>query len=156
MKTKTNIVSYEVAELLKKVGFDEDVYFNIYPDGTLTSNGFLCNYNKTDESPFSAPTYSEVVDWLLDKFGFFIEIDYIRMTYNFGKKYKYYVIDTTDENGFGGDLIIRSEESYETRNEAIEHALKKLLKKMLSLKEKEKEVEDASFKISDAQINVKN
>lgn len=132
MKNRSRIVSYDIAKLLKENGFDEEVYFRIYPDGTLATSGYLCDYNsKEDTYGFSAPTYSEVIDWFLDAYGIFIEIDYIRIPYNYDKKYKYFVIDVDDEDDdFGGDVIIRSENAYGTRDEAIEAALRGLLRKM--------------------------
>lgn len=134
MKNRNNIVSYNIAKLLKENGFDYDVYYRIYPDGKLSTCGYLKDYNNDEnEEPIvcSAPTYSEAIDWILEDYKIFIEIDYLRIPYNYNKKYKYFVIDVDDEdNDFGGDVLLKSDNAFGTRNEAIEAALKKLLSKL--------------------------
>ena len=67
----------------------------------------------------------------MEDYKIFIEIDYLRIPYNYNKKYKYFVIDVDDEdNDFGGDVLLKSDNAFGTRNEAIEAALKKLLSKL--------------------------
>lgn len=134
MRTKkNNIVSFGIAKKLKELGFIEDVYFRIYPDGSIATSGYLCDYNSQNTEACSAPTLSETVDWFYDNMDIFIEIDYIRMPYNYGKKFKYFVIDITDENGFGGDIIVRSDESFATKDDAIMEGIKHLLTKLEKL-----------------------
>lgn len=129
MRTKkTNIVSYEIAKLLKENGFNEDVYFRIYPDESIATSGYLCDYNSQNTNAYSAPTLSEVVDWIYDNFDVFIEIDYMRIPYSFDKKFKYFVVDLNDDN-FGGNILFKSDDAYENKNKAITEALKKFLGK---------------------------
>lgn len=164
MRTKkNNIVSYNVAKKLKDFGFNEDVYFRIYPDGSIATSGYLCDYNSKNEfNACSAPTLSETVDWIYDTFGIFIEIDYIRIPYNFGKKFKYFVIDITDENGFGGDIIVRSDDAFETKDDAIIEAINHLfnkLEKICSLHKVETkpiEVPKENFTFDGVELKVKS
>ena len=142
---KTNIVSYNIAKLLNDNGYNEDVYFRIYPDGSLATSGYLCDWNGNFTGAYSAPTLSDVVDWILDKYGIFIEIDYVRISYNFGKKFKYFVIDTS-EDSFGGDVLFRSDDAFETRNKAMEVAITKTLEKLRPLEVLQKEDEKVDSK----------
>lgn len=156
-KEKYNIVSYQIAKLLKKYGFSEDVYFRIYPDGSIATSGFLSNYNSHDTEAFSAPTLSEVIDWFYEKFDIFIEIDYIRIPYNFGKKFKYFIIDISDDS-FGGDILLKSDDAFETRNEAIFYAVKKLLENLKTFKKLEEQntnTEKETFIFEGIEIKVK-
>ena len=111
---------------------------------------------------FANLTLSETVDWIYDTFGIFIEIDYIRIPYNFGKKFKYFVIDITDENGFGGDIIVRSDESFETKDDAIIEAINHLfnkLEKICSLHKVETkpiEVPKENFTFDGVELKVKS
>lgn len=128
------IVSYRVAKLLKDVGFDWETYYRIYPDESVATSGHLEDYNAINEiEACSAPTHSDAIDWVLEEMDCFIEIDYMRINYNYGKKYKYFIINTNDEDTFGGELLYQSNESFETRNEAIEAALIELCEKTLKM-----------------------
>ena len=161
---RTNIVSYNIAKLLNDNGYNEDTYFRIYPDGSLATSGYLCDWNEKSIGAYSAPTFSDVVDWILEKYGIFIEIDYVRISYNFGKKFKYFVIDI-NEDSFGGDVLFRSDDAFETRNKAMEVAINKTLSKLrpLCVLQKESEptkkkeeilVEGMEFKIKKEKIEV--
>ena len=161
---RTNIVSYNIAKLLNDNGYNEDTYFRIYPDGSLATSGYLCDWNENSVGAYSAPTYSDVVDWILDKYGIFIEIDYVRISYNFGKKFKYFVIDI-NEDSFGGDVLFRSDDAFETRNKAMEVAIVKVLEKLRPLAVLQKEdktinpkeefiVEGMEFKLKKEKIEV--
>lgn len=161
---RTNIVSYNIAKLLNDNGYNEDTYFRIYPDGSLATSGYLCDWNEKFIGAYSAPTFSDVVDWILEKYGIFIEIDYVRISYNFGKKFKYFVIDI-NEDSFGGDVLFRSDDAFETRNKAMEIAITKTLSKLrpLCVLQKESEptekkeeifVEGMEFKIKKEKIEV--
>ena len=126
---KAYIVSYNLAELLKRIGFNDDVDHIIFPDDSIDKCDLNTNWNESNEVYCSAPTLSQVIDWIYDVYKIFIEIDYIILPYNYGKKFIYMVIDT-DDDSFGGNIIFRSEESFDTRYEAMENAIRKLAIKL--------------------------
>ena len=137
MKNKNAyIVSYKLAELLKKIGFNDDVNHVIFPDNSIDRRESMTNWNADNEVYYSAPTLSQAIDWIYDTYQIFIEIDYIIIPYNYGKKFIYMVIDT-DDDSFGGNVIFRSEEPFDTRYEAMENAIHKLANKLNPMKSME-------------------
>ena len=137
MKNKNAyIVSYKLAELLKKIGFNDDVNHVIFPDDSIDRRESMTNWNADNEVYCSAPTLSQAIDWIYYTYQIFIEIDYIIIQYNYGKKFIYMVIDT-DDDSFGGNVIFRSEEPFDTRYEAMENAIHKLANKLNPMKSME-------------------
>jgi hypothetical protein len=143
---KSRIVTYDIAKLLSEKGFKEQVCNVIYPDGSI-ENSPLKDYNSIDKSNdvikyYSAPTLNEVADWLMDKYNIFIEIDYLFISYNYSEKYKYIVIDTTNED-FGGDVLFRAESSFATKEMALKEAIRKVLNKFKTTIEESVDMETA-------------
>lgn len=69
-------VNFELAKLLKEKGFDEPCFYT-YINGELCEEGFLFNHSirSHERQEFiSAPTIAEVVMWLYEKHGVWIEV----------------------------------------------------------------------------------
>ena len=122
-------VSFELAKLLKEKGFKSES--KAFYDGS----GELLHYNHSNNVMqrfrYEAPTISEVVMWLYEKHGIWIEVRHIK-TFNVNR---FHVIiwdykDTSDymtihcDNGVGYEVWDSPTEAYEA---AIEYTLKNLL-----------------------------
>ena len=134
---RDRIVSYDIAKTLFEKGFREKVNYMVYPDNTISTTNLLYDYNSADKSEdkiktYSAPTLAEVSDWLMDNYNIFIELDYLIMSYNYNGKYKYMVIDTSNED-FGGNVLFRSENSFRTKENALLEAISKVVNKIKPL-----------------------
>lgn len=74
-------ISYDLAKLLRDKGFDEFCFYHYYIDGnyTKTIDGDFKNSTIKHQHPLeleiecSAPTISDVVTWLYEKYGIWIQ-----------------------------------------------------------------------------------
>ena len=122
-------VNFELAKLLKEKGFKSES--KAFYDGS----GELLHYNHSNNVMqrfrYEAPTISEVVMWLYEKHGIWIEVRHIK-TFNVNR---FHIIiwdykDTSDymtihcDNGVGYEVWDSPTEAYEA---AIEYTLKNLL-----------------------------
>ena len=90
------LVNFEIAKLLKEKGFKDK---NVYHEVRLVSDNYYDNtgklhhlseaFNKTDyklEDCFNAPTIAEVVMWLYEEHGIWIEVQHCGTFNEFGFK----------------------------------------------------------------------
>ena len=122
------IVSFKLAKLLKEERFNEPIKQRYFIAENIDSDRFpflqkecaLYNWNNYDDfstSYYSAPTIAEVVMWLYEKHGIWIEVS---REYANGKYiYQYFVDKNNQEFGFNSPT-----EAYEA---AIEYTLKNLI-----------------------------
>ena len=134
-KFGSNLVSFELAKLLKNNGFNEEVKFRVYPDGMIASSSFLKNYNE-EYNLFSAPTIYEAVDWVEENFNVFIEVVYQQRNFDMGNKLVFSVIDI-EKDQFDGNILIHSRHCYKTKKEAYLNAMIQYLTKYGREKEME-------------------
>lgn len=127
-------VNFEIAKLLKEKGFNEPCFDAYNIQGMKFSNGWLEYIADNDiELPFTkkdlnpqdtlAPTITEVVMWLYEKYGVWICVD---MVFGDDQTGFWYCIRQSKED----DITIQSEE-YETSSEAFEAAIKHVLEKIV-------------------------
>lgn len=116
-----NRADYKLAKLLKEIGYDDETLFNINEHDVLSGNGFLINWNQYPIK-FSAPTLTEVCDWLYEKFKIFIIPDYYRATCYNHNKFTCAALDLNKE-AYDGDMIYITKEKYETKYDAIYETL---------------------------------
>lgn len=89
MKYYTEIVPFDLAKELKEAGYKEECSGHYAKDGHLWETHPKQNSNDT-ENFFSAPTYAEVFDWLLNKsFSIEIQSDIHGLWKGFVAKWKY-------------------------------------------------------------------
>lgn len=124
---KQKLVTFELAQLLKINGFDEEVKFRIYPDGMIAASSYLKNYN-SEESLVSAPSINDAIDWIEEKYHVFFEIQYHQRNFDLGNKYRFEVIDLTKDS-FDGNVLITSKINYKNKNEAYLNAMIQFLEK---------------------------
>ena len=145
---KLKIVTFELAQLLKINGFNEEVKFRIYPDGMIASSSFLKNYNE-DEVLVSAPSINDAIDWIEEKYHVFFEIQYHQRNFDMGNKFKYEVIDLTKDS-FDGNIMLASLIKYKDKYSALNSAMIDFLKKYgYKFKENEKETTKEIITIKD-------
>ena len=78
------IVSLEIAKLLKEVGFDIETskfYFNKYrtisensTEALMSNNSINWNAESVNDFYYSAPTIASVVDWIFETYGDWISV----------------------------------------------------------------------------------
>lgn len=72
------IVNFRVAQLLKQTGFDKPCLWCFLSDGTEQCSsgdmGDTDEYNHNEWDNFSAPTISQVIWWIYETFGIWIEV----------------------------------------------------------------------------------
>jgi len=110
----TTPVSFEIAKLLKEKGFNEQT-LAIYQDGeilwlksTISNKEFMTSRN------YSAPTIAEVVMWLYEKHGIWVEVYYDN------SKKEFYTVFNGEEYKFNSPT-----EAYEA---VIEYCLTNIIK----------------------------
>ena len=116
---KEQIVSWETAKLLKKLGFNWSTFYWYDRNQKLHHNP-IKNYNKESFS-YSAPTQCQAQKFLKEKHNFDIEIR-VSVSRN-----KYYVLLLKDML----PLSIETELYFDTYEEALEMGLRKILKHLL-------------------------
>jgi len=141
------LVNFELAKLLKEKGFDVKVrgrihvsHWHLVKDNIIPSNvniyytdmfAPLSNWNDGTQHFMSIPTIAEVVMWLYEKHGIWIEVRHIK-TFNVNR---FHVIiwnykDTSDyitihcENGVGYEVWDSLTEAYEA---SINYTLNNLI-----------------------------
>ena len=72
MKLYTETVSFDLAVKLKKKGYDKPAFAGYTVKGEHKFSGETRHYYSNSNEYVSAPTYGEVLDWLLEK-GYFLE-----------------------------------------------------------------------------------
>ncbi len=119
------LVPYQTAQQLREKGYDVNCYNYYTQNGELYCGVFPMNNNLVRIGCCTAPTYHEVLDWLVEK-GIRIEV---RMAYHFREKqwswcgYVYIVEDEDYETSQLADWCSTREEAL---NAGIIAALKKL------------------------------
>lgn len=133
------VVSFEIAKLLKKMGYDERIreHWLYTSGGKYPSHHGACVHLSNTEweeklnefakaqlfsgkyPPISAPSYGMVIDWIYRKYGYFVEVMMV------GKdKFRYGIASNAVECG----LRFSNRKGYPTRYEAMDAAFKKVLK----------------------------
>lgn len=123
-------VSFELAKLLKEKGFEERTK-SYTEDGKLVTISLTIRRFNLEKVYYPSPTIAEVVMWLYEKHGIWIEVRHIK-TFNVNR---FHVIiwdykDTSDymtihcDNGVGYEVWDSPTEAYEA---AIEYTLNKLI-----------------------------
>jgi len=109
-------VNFELAKLLKEkninIPSDYSLGVRIYEDGVIKST---CLYNK---DTLHAPTISEVVMWLYEKYGIWISVE----------EYKDHASDVNDEPTFISNI---EREEYSSPTEAYQGAIEYTLNNLL-------------------------
>lgn len=108
-------ISFEAARLLKEKGYDIRCDYVYTPDGRIISLKMLSNWS---DDYLSAPTKTEVIDWLESK-GIMIEVFSARIGEN--RKWCYSIINTKT------DITIETPYKFSTRLEAEDAAIIKVL-----------------------------
>ena len=124
---KQKLVTFELAQLLKINGFDEEVKFRIYPDGMIAASSYLKNYN-AEESLVSAPSINDAIDWIEEKYNVFFEIQYHQINFDMGHKFSFQVIDITKDT-FYGNVLAKSPLEFKNKYEAYVNAMIVFLEK---------------------------
>lgn len=133
------VVPFEIAKLLKKMGYDERIREHwLHTSGGLYPShyGAFVHLSNTEweerinefakihrfdsrHPPISAPSYGMVIDWIYQKYGYFIEVMMV------GKdKFRYGIASNAVEYG----LRFSDRRGYSTRYDAMDAAFKKVLK----------------------------
>jgi len=111
---KEQLVSFEVAQLLKAKGFNVIVTDSYRANGQLRGDFKFCNY--------PAPTQQMAMRWLREKHGRYISITPI---FGFDNDVKFeYTIDYMEKNDH---ISIISEDVWDSYEDAVEYAIKDCL-----------------------------
>ena len=89
-------INFEIAKLLKEKGFDELSDFWYYSSGELHHNACAWNNLKLADTNYSAPTIAEVVMWLYEKKGNWIEVRDITRSAIVGDRFTAYIDQDSD------------------------------------------------------------
>jgi hypothetical protein len=111
-------ISFEMAKLLKEKGFDRPCY-HYYYNNKLDSSS-KDNWNALNG--YSAPTITEVVMWLYDKYGIWVSVNTEPESGVF-----YFSVDKNK-----GDFFYDKGEDYPSPTEAYEAAILYTLKNLIS------------------------
>lgn len=90
-KIKPHYVDFNTAKLLKEKGFKEKVYTYFQVDEVIVDFGGYDNHQFWNK--ISRPEQWQVVEWLLEKHGIWIDVRYMDDILNFG-----YTITTIKDN----------------------------------------------------------
>lgn len=123
------LVSLDIAEELKKIGFSEpcEYFFNTF-DNEIRNYGITENYNDDPTAHFSVPSYEQVFKWFRKR-GYEIMIDFycvIELIVKTG--YKYRIFSMKDLKLIENDFFI---EKYEEAREALVEELIKIYETQL-------------------------
>ena len=129
---KERYVSYNIAKLLKEKGFDWEcnTYWGKAMNGSIVI-GFEehpVNFNKTRFSTvtdISAPTQQMAIDWL-EEWGIIVEIGGYSVDTNGNPHYGWCVLNKKAQY-----LVLRGQYYEDSRNEAVEAALKYVLENLI-------------------------
>ena len=112
-------VSFELAKLLKEKGFDIPTSSFYFKNGTKGGEHSSFNWNEKDSFNCSAPTIAEVVMWLYEKHGIWVNV-----TISQEDGWEYIIGNTITFDGLGYKSLFNSPtEAYEA---GIEYCLTKL------------------------------
>ena len=115
---KEQLISFETAKFAKEKGF---IYaYEFYDkEGNIEDFGMVGGWTDCHDENYAAPTQSLLQKWLREKY----DIDVIINTYrNQNQKYYKYFISEKSKN------VIKSEEYYNTYEDALEIGLQEALK----------------------------
>lgn len=118
---KEQFVSFEIAKLLKEIGFDIPINTSYSKDGKFEYNILPNNFNKL-QSRFSGPTQFLAARWLRGKFSIHIFTNYF-----FEDETWFYVIVDLKESD-EVRAIYPDIRSYQSSEEAFEDGLRKSIK----------------------------
>ena len=120
-------INFELAKLLKEIGYDKPTILHRDLEGNLPFNYNECfikeNWNHNPYL-FSAPTIAEVVMWLYEKRGIWISVNYDQET-----QWYYNIVHISEK---GGNLVDKFNSLTEAYEAAIEYALSKNSDKLLN------------------------
>ena len=120
-----NYVSFEVAKLLKKAGFEEECVTNYYDSGgNFVETGYKFNYN-FQTIDHSAPTHQMAVAWLRQKYDISIEVSVLK--YNCWVYTIYKIFSNKVEE-------LYNDGEFKSYEDAIEAALKYVLENLITFK----------------------
>ena len=119
------ILNFESAKLLKKLNFFENCEYYYDNIGNLIQNtdsfGIPVPYNnKYSKEDFAAPNMLSVIDFVYNKYGLFISVNYTS-----SKQFKGKIIETVD------DSIILKDYFYSSYQEALQETITKCLNYIL-------------------------
>ena len=95
MKLYTETVSFDLAVKLKKKGYDKPAFAGYTVKGEHKFSGETRHYYSNSDEYVSAPTYGEVLDWLLEK-GYFLETTLLPSVYPPQGRYCFELKPTSD------------------------------------------------------------
>lgn len=128
-----NFVSFEVAKLLKEKGFDSVMKYH-YPDLNKNQEKYCLptNWNKFvdmdgNSNYYSAPTIAEVLMWMYEKHGIWINIKHLPFNQKFGIS-----ITGKYQDGENGILYRYDFKHYNSPTEAYEAAIEYCLKNLIN------------------------
>lgn len=114
---KEQFVSFEIAKLLKEIGFDIPINTSYSKDGKFEYNILPNNFNKL-QSRFSGPTQSLAARWLRGKFSIHIFTNYF---FEDGTWF-YVIVDLKESDEIRA--IHPDIRSYQSSEEAFEEGLR--------------------------------
>ena len=122
------MVPFETAKLLKEKGLSQycDMFYNEF--GRLCDWSDIGNIDKMLGHFYAAPTYHKVVNWLEEKEGILIELDWVFEVVNSRTvcwRFKVYKIHPKDSNR--DEMFMDIRDNYHTREEAMNAAILKAL-----------------------------
>ena len=128
-------VSFEIAKLLKKKGFDGNCSRSYVKDKLAVSQGFNNSYYTTmysDDSyrPISAPTLQMAMKWLREVHHYYIQV--MLDSWACGGHMGYYVVIQKTDSDF--EMMLQDavdEVFYQTYEEAAEAAIKYCLENLI-------------------------
>ena len=140
---KNQFVAFEIALILKELGFDEECFafynptiqqfYGLVNEKTLhypEFGGESDNWNKKDHL-ISAPLWQQVTAWFRDKYKISIEINLIDNCIDF--YYEYSIVCSPNRQYYDGEMLDQAEILYndlkfKSYEEAREAAIRKVLK----------------------------
>lgn len=125
--TNESYVSFEVAELLKKAGFDVPVYACCLNADQMARNDFPVNYNSYDSGRISCPTQDVAIKWLREQFQIhvFSTLNYV------SRMWFYCIVNMKTLTAAEGMSMSDDEDEFEYYEQAIDSCLKKVLRQYI-------------------------
>lgn len=125
--TNESYVSFEVAELLKKAGFDVPVYACCLNADRMARNDFPVNYNSYDTGRISCPTQDVAIKWLRKQFQIhvFSTLNYV------SRMWFYCIVNMKTLTAAEGMSMADDEDEFEYYEQAIDSCLKKVLRQYI-------------------------
>lgn len=133
MNITEDYVSFEIAKLLKKKGFNEKCrgFYVLHASGEArfcisTSYEEGWNFNKEEKFVFAAPTIQMVMKWLYKNYGIYITILQVEAsTVTMEQEYFFYRIQKNRKNV--GVFTDKFKEPEQSANSAIKYTLENLI-----------------------------